>query len=381
LRVDADVYSTCIFCSGALGRNESIEHFPVGRKLAFDAARGRLWVVCPSCARWNLTPLDSRWEAIEEAERAYRDTRLRASTDNVGLAKLKEGTELVRIGKPMLPEFAPWRYADVFRKRYWNGVVMMGAGGLAYGGGQAFTNVMMNGAADGAVLGFAAIGGMLSQAGVLWVLRRRQARQRAVIRVEGTALPVNRLHASMSEVWSDPATGSWTLNLMHKPQRSRARYWMNTFLGRTEEYDQGLTMLNEADSRATLGRIIPFVNVLGGRPRTIRDAVDVVEHEPDANALLSGRVQIRGAPVVAPGRNALLILPSSVRLALEMQLHESDERRALDGELRELEDRWREAEEIANIADNMFLPADIERGLDRLKARGELAEPPSTETH
>ncbi len=64
------MYATCLFCHGALGRNESIEHFPVGRRLAFDAAKGRLWVVCPRCARWNLTPLDARWEAIEEAERA-----------------------------------------------------------------------------------------------------------------------------------------------------------------------------------------------------------------------------------------------------------------------------------------------------------------------
>ncbi len=100
------MYAACLFCHGALGRNESIEHFPVGRRLAFDAAKGRLWVVCPRCARWNLTPLEARWEAIEEAERAYRDAKLRVATDNVGLAKLREGTELVRIGSPMLPEFA-----------------------------------------------------------------------------------------------------------------------------------------------------------------------------------------------------------------------------------------------------------------------------------
>ena len=85
-RYNSPMYATCLFCNGALGRNESIEHFPVGRRLAFDAAKGRLWVVCPRCARWNLTPLDARWEAIEEAERAYRDSKLRVATDNVGLA-------------------------------------------------------------------------------------------------------------------------------------------------------------------------------------------------------------------------------------------------------------------------------------------------------
>ena len=112
------MYATCLFCVGALGRNESIEHFPVGRRLAFDAAKGRLWVICPRCARWNLSPLESRWEAIDEAEREYRDTKLRTATEQIGLARLKEGTELVRIGRPLLPEFAAWRYGRVFKKRY-----------------------------------------------------------------------------------------------------------------------------------------------------------------------------------------------------------------------------------------------------------------------
>jgi len=97
------MYATCLFCNRPLGANESIEHFPVGRRLAFDSAKGRLWVVCPSCERWNLTPLEERWEAIEEAERLYRGTRLRVATDQIGLARLRDGTELVRIGEPLRP--------------------------------------------------------------------------------------------------------------------------------------------------------------------------------------------------------------------------------------------------------------------------------------
>jgi hypothetical protein len=84
------MYSACVWCYASLGRNETIEHFPVGRRLAFDAATGRLWVVCRKCERWNLTPLDERWEAIEECERRFRATRLRASTDQIGLARLAD---------------------------------------------------------------------------------------------------------------------------------------------------------------------------------------------------------------------------------------------------------------------------------------------------
>jgi hypothetical protein len=40
-------------------------------------------------------------------------------------------------------------------------------------------------------------------------------------------------------------------------------------------------------------------------------------------------------------------------LALEMALHEETERRAMEGELAMLETMWREAEEIAGIADRL----------------------------
>jgi hypothetical protein len=47
----------------------------------------------------------------------------------------------------------------------------------------------------------------------------------------------------------------------------------------------------------------------------------------------------------------LLRVPLADRLALEMAAHEDAERRALEGELTALQEAWREAEEIAAIAD------------------------------
>jgi len=88
-----------------------------GVRLAFDAARGRLWVVCAGCGRWNLTPIDERWEAIEICERMFRATRVRVTTAEIGLTRLADGTELVRIGAPLRPEFAAWRYGDQFGAR------------------------------------------------------------------------------------------------------------------------------------------------------------------------------------------------------------------------------------------------------------------------
>ena len=120
--------ATCLHCSKSLGGNDVLETLPIGRRIAFDAAQGRLWVVCRHCARWNLVPFDTRLETIDAAERLFRDTRTRYSTDNIGLARVPEGLELVRIGAALRPEFAAWRYGDSFGRRRRRAVLGMGAG-------------------------------------------------------------------------------------------------------------------------------------------------------------------------------------------------------------------------------------------------------------
>lgn len=123
-----------MFCKKTLGANEVVETFPVGRRLAFDAMRGRLWVLCRSCGRWNLTPLEERWEAIEDCERLFRETPMRASTENIGVARLTEGLDLVRIGEPGRPEFAAWRYGDRFGRRRQRYLVRGTAAAILAGG-------------------------------------------------------------------------------------------------------------------------------------------------------------------------------------------------------------------------------------------------------
>lgn len=121
------MYSTCIHCTSHLGRNEAFEVFPVGDRLAFDGIQGRLWVICRSCGRWNLSPLEERWEAIEAMERRFRDSRLRVSTDQIGMARLREGVDLIRIGAPQRPEMAAWRYGDQFGRRRHRQMLITGA--------------------------------------------------------------------------------------------------------------------------------------------------------------------------------------------------------------------------------------------------------------
>ncbi len=128
------MYRHCLFCSSDLGSNEVLESFPVGRRLAFDAERGRLWVICRRCERWNLTPLEERWEAVERAEGLFRETPTRVSTEQIGLARLREGLELVRSGAPPRAEFAAWRYGDQFGRRR-RRTLTLGAAGTRGGPG------------------------------------------------------------------------------------------------------------------------------------------------------------------------------------------------------------------------------------------------------
>jgi hypothetical protein len=109
------------------------------------------------------------------------------------------------------------------------------------------------------------------------------------------------------------------------------------------------------------------VNHQGDSPKTVSAAVEVASaHGNLAQSLLAAEDR-QGRPFMTLPSVPLGRLPGAYRLALEMTLHEGDERRALDGELAALEARWREAEEIAGISDNLLLPADIETELERLR--------------
>jgi hypothetical protein len=78
--------------------------------LAYDPRKGRLWNVCPRCHRWSLTPMDSRWETLEECERSVHDRgRVMLSTAHLSLVEVGGG-ELIRIGAAPRPEFIDWRY-------------------------------------------------------------------------------------------------------------------------------------------------------------------------------------------------------------------------------------------------------------------------------
>ncbi len=67
--------------------------------------------------------------------------------------------------------------------------------------------------------------------------------------------------------------------------------------------------------------------------------------------------------------------PREMRLAFEMVSHEETERAAIEGELAQLEQDWREAEEIASIADNLFIPRAVTDFISRHRAEKTISAP------
>src|SRR5213076_1692699 len=110
------MFSRCAFCNAAFDGDGGPSGLGVGRRIAFDEWRGRLWVVCPRCTRWNLTPFDDRLERIEAVARAAGQGRIAASTDQVALIRW-ERYDFVRVGKPPRVELATWRYGERLRNR------------------------------------------------------------------------------------------------------------------------------------------------------------------------------------------------------------------------------------------------------------------------
>lgn len=95
---------------------------------------------------------------------------------------------------------------------------------------------------------------------------------------------------------------------------------------------------------------------MGGSPHTVREAVDRIEAAGHPERFLAVTAETDGYHGRGRAPGYIGKMPKPTKLALEMALHEEQERRALEGELWSLERAWRQAEEIAEISDNLLLP-------------------------
>ena len=344
------MYRTCIYCTADLGQNEAVDGFPVGRTLAFDAERGRLWAVCPGCARWNLAPLEERWEPVEAAERCFVDARLRVQSENVGLARLPDGTQLIRVGKALAGEVAAWRYGRELQRRRWTNAPAQAV------------SMALHVAAHANFWPFSILGVRAARvARGLRVVHQIPAERSPA----GQAIVIRRGHLTRS--WLQPDDeGDLALHIpgILPAERDGNRWHVPSLL------------LRGANARRVLSRAILDANAGGASASRVESALGkLTESGSSEEYLRSTAAQlvrldvpdlgfhprnwrevagwVRGERRDRPFNAKKLDAPGS--LALEMALHEEQERRALEGELHALEAAWREAEEIAAIADGLAL--------------------------
>ena len=358
------MYSTCLFCHADLGRNAAIEAFPVGRRLAFDAARGRLWVVCARCGRWNLTPLEARWEAVEAGERAFREARARVATDQIGLARLADGTELIRIGRPQRPELAAWRYGDQLGSRRRRELLVRA--GAATAAVAAFAAGPLVGGAAGFALSLSAgVGGGMA---LVRSFGARYTARRWVPDGTGQHLLIGANELGMVRL-RDSGGGGWELRVPYEHRQTTEQLRLRHFVSLGAGAEASLT---GATALEAARRLLPLTNDAGASSRRVAGALSTLDDlgGPErAFDVAAGRVRAWAARQTMGDTGALLHLPAEVRLALEMAAHESQERRALEGELALLETAWRDAEAIAAIADDLLLPSPVRAAWERLRGR------------
>jgi hypothetical protein len=367
----AAVLTSCAWCQTRFPANDAVESLPVGRRLAFDEAKGRLWVVCRHCERWNLTPIERRWEALEECARAFRDTRLRASTDQVGLARLADGTELVRIGAPVPREFAAWRYGDQFGRRRTRAIAL-GVGAVAAVGATA-AGALTLGASLTAVLPLFQLTSLLSTLHAAGLTRP----QAPIDDPEGDGRVIPMGHPRL--VAAPESDGGWGLDVPYSTRLTGDGAHVDGWWTRNLQKNMvmGTVRLVGAPARTLLSQHSVRLNRRGAPADRISGAVDLIGEAGGSEALPSylARHRARFAAQQTSGDSGELpSLSAEVRLALEMAAHEEVERALLAGELAALEAQWRGAEEEAAISDDLLLPPGVREAMERLRRSAQRSE-------
>jgi len=327
------LYTRCIVCAARFEPNGELEHLPHGRRLAFDPARGRLWVVCRTCRRWSLTPIEDRWEALEELEKLATDkAHLLSQTDNIAL--LRHGPlEIVRVGKAHLSEEAWWRYGRELASRRESWQKLGFAGTLAAGA------VLVGSWATGGITFFGAWlimghGSETFRNGARW-LRFGSTAWQGEQRCERCGAPLRTIH------YRDRGA----LGLL--PGEAAGEIELVSRCDRCGTYRDGGVHLRGEEADRTLRRVLAYHHFAGASERRVMSAARLIQE--------AGSPRDLSRILVKEGRR-LGDLRRTGSIALEIATNEATEQRLLSLELAELESHWKREEELAAIVDGELSP-------------------------
>lgn len=324
------MFKTCAFCNAAFDGDGGPSGLGVGRRLAFDEWKGRLWVVCPRCSRWNLTPFDDRLERIEAVARAARDGRVAAATDQVALIRWQR-CDLVRVGKPPRVELATWRYGERLRNRQRERMkVVVPLTVVAVGLG-----VAANVAAGG---GFGVVVWNIHRVADWMYLRLIGRRRTGVAELPicahcGRLMELRARHVQHARLVAERHTDLTVVVSCPHCRREGAQ-------------------LSGTDAVLVLRQGLTYLNLARGGRRRAEDAAREVDRAGGPDELVRD---------ISARATTLRALRPERGLALEMAVDERAEVEALERD-------WREAEELADIADGTLSTTRmLEDELRRLK--------------
>lgn len=332
----------CVFCRKPFPANETLVRLSGGRRLAYDPGRGRLWVVCGHCHRWNLHAVEDRLEALHELERGVRDRgHYLAGTANVSLFDLGD-LSVVRVGRAGLAEQAWWRYGRELhrRRRQFHSpasrLTAYAYGALAYVG-------------EALGLGDEDLSITWDDTPVADILRWRRFGWAAWYGRADCPFCGSTLRALRYDL-------SWWVQPMWKEGGELA---VGVPCPRCDPWTpEKVYLLQGTEAENALRRVLAYQHISGASEKTLRDAARAIEEQGDAEAY---------ARAVGGGGTSLWSLGSVRSIALEIALNETVEERLLGLEVRALEAIWRREEEMARIIDEELTPRRIlERHLRRL---------------
>lgn len=336
------MFTRCLFCHYPFPPNETLEYFPEGRRLAYDPGRGRLWAICEACGRWSLAPIEERWEALEELERLTTDrARLLSQTEHIALLRA-ENLDIVRVGRAKLAEEAWWRYGkELVRRRDHSRKLQIIQTGVLVA---ASTATMALGA--GGFFGYYGAGGNLFTRIDRW---RRFGRT----------------------AWRGAATCPRCGSVLHRLGFRHSRH-----LQLTPTADDGFALrlgcancglqVDDAGFQFTgvtadhlLRRVLAYQNFSGASTKTVQAATQAIEEVGSPTELTRRfalqRVQMSALQSRSRRRRRNRDVQTRA-VAFEIAVNDETERRLLELELAQLEERWRQEEEIAAIADGDLTP-------------------------
>ncbi len=336
------MYHRCLFCRKPFKKNRTLGNLHEGRRFAFDPVKGRLWVICRHCHRWNLHPVEERGDALYELEKLARDNgRMVSRTDHIALLRAGD-LDLVRVGPAGLTERSWWRYGTELRRRALQTRSPSGRiaaytyGALAY---------------LGQALGLTEMG-----MGVSW-----------------ETLPTADIHR-----WKQFGWAAWYgrstcpfCNSVLTTLRFDVSWWVYPRVAPDGSVSLGVPCprcdpwtpekvyeVAGEDAATVLRRILAYQHITGAGEPMLRDASRVIG---DAGSL-EGYLR----SVTTEGASLWRLGPTRA-IALEIALNESVELRMSGAEVRALERLWRREEELARIMDEeLTTPAILRRHLKRI---------------